>query len=84
MVLYLKYFVINVGLGEEGWVVPVRSEWKLNLEIPERRSLAISESNSSYILAAERTQRKDPLNGFKIYTGGWNISNDHYWAVRIN
>lgn len=37
--------------------------------------------NSSLILAAKRTKRKDPLDGFKKYTGGWNISNKHYWAV---
>ncbi|XP_068308045.1 uncharacterized protein [Pyrus communis] len=35
---------------------------------------------SSIVLAAQRTQRKDPLNGFKRYTGGWNISDHHYWA----
>lgn len=37
----------------------------------------------SVALAAQRTFRKDPLNGFQIYTGGWNISSRHYWAVRI-
>ncbi|XP_059640610.1 uncharacterized protein LOC132282823 [Cornus florida] len=36
--------------------------------------------NSSIALAAKRTYRKDPLDGFKRYTGGWNISNHHYWA----
>lgn len=37
--------------------------------------------NSSLILAESRTQRKDPLNNFELYTGGWNIRNKHYWAV---
>ena len=37
--------------------------------------------HSSVVLAAERTRRKDPLDGFKRYTGGWNISEHHYWAV---
>ncbi|XP_020594874.1 uncharacterized protein LOC110034976, partial [Phalaenopsis equestris] len=37
-------------------------------------------NNSSFILASERTERRDPLNDFKHYTGGWNISNRHYWA----
>ncbi|XP_059592092.1 uncharacterized protein LOC100243982 [Vitis vinifera] len=32
------------------------------------------------VLVAERTKRKDPLSHFKQYTGGWNISNKHYWA----
>ncbi|CAI9092656.1 OLC1v1027966C1 [Oldenlandia corymbosa var. corymbosa] len=37
--------------------------------------------NSTYLtLAAKRTYRKDPLDGFNKYTGGWNISNEHYWA----
>ncbi|KAL0016450.1 hypothetical protein SO802_003519 [Lithocarpus litseifolius] len=36
--------------------------------------------NSNFILASERTQRKDPLNGFKKYTKGWNIRDRHYWA----
>lgn len=37
--------------------------------------------NSSLILAKSRTDRKDPLNNFARYTGGWNITNKHYWAV---
>lgn len=36
--------------------------------------------NSSLVLAAERTHRRDPLEDQSYYTGGWNISNDHYWA----
>ncbi|OVA03304.1 hypothetical protein BVC80_517g5 [Macleaya cordata] len=36
--------------------------------------------NTTLILAAKRTHRKDPLNSFKRYTGGWNISEQHYWA----
>ncbi|GJN22485.1 hypothetical protein PR202_gb10050 [Eleusine coracana subsp. coracana] len=37
-------------------------------------------ANSSFVLAADRTYRKDPLNGFRKYPGGWNISEVHYWA----
>lgn len=36
--------------------------------------------NSSLILAARRTHRHDPLDDFKRYGGGWNITNQHYWA----
>ncbi|KAJ6354703.1 hypothetical protein OIU77_005331 [Salix suchowensis] len=32
------------------------------------------------VLAPKRTYRKDPLSDFKRYTGGWNISDRHYWA----
>ncbi|KAL5212135.1 hypothetical protein ABZP36_022982 [Zizania latifolia] len=54
--------------------------------LPVRRSIAEAPvdinvtTNSSFILAQERTYRKDPLNGFRKYTGGWNISELHYWA----
>eukprot|EP01018_Ginkgo_biloba_P015561 Gb_28682 [translate_table: standard] len=40
----------------------------------------IVENNGSLILAAHRTHRPDPFNGFKRYSGGWNFSNEHYWA----
>ncbi|KAJ8560250.1 hypothetical protein K7X08_004308 [Anisodus acutangulus] len=36
--------------------------------------------SSSLVLATKRTYRKDPLNGFKRYSGGWNINDHHYWA----
>lgn len=36
--------------------------------------------NPLLVLAPERTYRKDPLDGFKRYTGGWNIRDRHYWA----
>ncbi|KAK8602093.1 hypothetical protein V6N13_058251 [Hibiscus sabdariffa] len=45
----------------------------------ERRNLAEG-NGGDLILAENRTYRKDPLNDFKKYTGGWNISNQHYWA----
>ncbi|KAJ0091718.1 hypothetical protein Patl1_12521 [Pistacia atlantica] len=38
------------------------------------------EGSSSIVLAAKRTYRRDPLNGFRRYTGGWNIKEVHYWA----
>lgn len=34
--------------------------------------------NSSLVLAADRTHRKDPLRNGAYYTGGWNISDKHY------
>lgn len=38
------------------------------------------ENYSTFVLASKRTLRKDPLNGFKKYTKGWNLSDRHYWA----
>ncbi|XP_010908363.1 uncharacterized protein [Elaeis guineensis] len=60
------------GRGEDGLVI-----WRRFLA---ENSSSVELSNSSFILAAERTDRKDPLDGYKHYTGGWNISNKHYWA----
>ncbi|XP_042384961.1 uncharacterized protein LOC121976726 [Zingiber officinale] len=48
------------------------------LIITQKRSML--EQNKSFILAAERTHRRDPLNAFRFYTDGWNISNHHYLA----
>ncbi|KAL5183473.1 hypothetical protein HKD37_17G047352 [Glycine soja] len=35
-------------------------------------------TTTTLVLAKERTRRKDLLNGFQRYTGGWNISNVYY------
>lgn len=40
--------------------------------------------NASLILAQKRTSRKDPLDNFNRYIGGWNISNNHYIAVSFH
>lgn len=37
-------------------------------------------SNYSIILAEHRSRRPDILNKFRLYRGGWNITNRHYWA----
>ncbi|XP_022730635.1 uncharacterized protein LOC111285439 [Durio zibethinus] len=49
-------------------------------EGPIGEPVPVEISTSPLVLAAERTYRKDPLNGFKRYTGGWNIRERHYWA----
>lgn len=41
---------------------------------------AAANTTTSLILAQHRTTRKDPLDHFNRYTGGWNISNRHYIA----
>ncbi|KAF5197150.1 Envelope glycoprotein b, partial [Thalictrum thalictroides] len=60
--------------GEEDWIAGQRRF------IAEGSRTDESVNNSSLILAAERTKRRDPLNDFNRYTGGWNISERHYWA----
>ncbi|XP_062192066.1 uncharacterized protein LOC133895619 isoform X2 [Phragmites australis] len=32
------------------------------------------------VLAEERTRRPDVLHRLKMYEGGWNVTNKHYWA----
>lgn len=57
----------------------VEEEW--GTSVKERFMAEEKGENSSLILAANRTKRKDPTENFNIYTGGWNISNTHYWTV---
>ncbi|KAG6523823.1 hypothetical protein ZIOFF_013710 [Zingiber officinale] len=64
------------GKGQEKGLGPWR---RLVAEAPVTKNGTVE--NSTFILAAEKTYRKDPLNGYKHYTGGWNISDQHYWAV---
>ncbi|KAL9249013.1 hypothetical protein AKJ16_DCAP00251 [Drosera capensis] len=45
-----------------------------------RRGVNEIVENSSLVLAEERTHRRDPLDGFRRYAGGWNISDTHYWT----
>lgn len=33
------------------------------------------------IMAEEKTRRPDVLQNLKLYKGGWNITNVHYWTV---
>uniref|UniRef100_A0A1J3GZ23 Transmembrane protein n=1 Tax=Noccaea caerulescens TaxID=107243 RepID=A0A1J3GZ23_NOCCA len=39
-----------------------------------------SDFSDYLVLAADRTKRPDILRAFKPYRGGWNITNNHYWA----
>lgn len=55
------------------------SLWKLKRYLAEEPT-----DNSTLILAEKRTQRKDPIDNFHKYKGGWNISNKHYWAVSFS
>jgi hypothetical protein len=34
-----------------------------------------------FVLAKDRTARKDPLEDLKTYTGGWDVTSKNYWAV---
>ncbi|XP_056851091.1 uncharacterized protein LOC108828495 isoform X2 [Raphanus sativus] len=56
----------------------VEEEW--GTSVKERFMAEKNGENSSLILAAKRTKRKDPTDNFNLYTGGWNISNTHYWT----
>jgi hypothetical protein len=69
------FYVIEVFVGREyGGVV----QWNTRRSLVEENT-----GNSSLILVETRTYMKDPLDGFNRYSGGWNISNQHYWAVSV-
>ncbi|KAG0491946.1 hypothetical protein HPP92_005344 [Vanilla planifolia] len=83
--LTISIFFIYCGADSPKNPLPGRGGYGLDsfrrsvAEGPSAISANLS-NNSSFVLASERTDRRDPLNDFKYYTGGWNISNRHYWA----
>ncbi|CAI0388997.1 unnamed protein product [Linum tenue] len=49
--------------------------------LADDNSTEVGDGNSTtFVLAGERTRRKDPSDNLEIYTGGFNISNLHYWT----
>lgn len=75
-----SFFVSNFFLGmvDEGEYGAV--SWGMKRSALEDTS-GEPEYNSSLILAAKRTHRRDPLDNFKYYKGGWNISHKYYLSV---
>ncbi|KAL1189941.1 hypothetical protein V5N11_012701 [Cardamine amara subsp. amara] len=56
---------------------PNFGSWKNGISLAPGPSAEISDY---LVLAAHRTKRPDILRAFKPYHGGWNITNNHYWA----
>ncbi|RLN08081.1 hypothetical protein C2845_PM11G00770 [Panicum miliaceum] len=42
--------------------------------------IAAARRAAPVVLLFLKTHRKDPLDGLRYYAGGWNISDEHYWA----
>ncbi|KAL9445614.1 hypothetical protein AB3S75_018584 [Citrus x aurantiifolia] len=93
--LFLPFLVIFLSLflfTRQTSASPHHSHFHTVVPIPEREYGGVSlwklkrylaeepTDNSTLILAEKRTQRKDPIDNFHKYKGGWNISNKHYWA----
>jgi hypothetical protein len=62
----------------------VEFSWGARRSVVEAPISEPVEDSPVLVLAPKRTYRKDPLNDFKRYTGGWNISDRHYWAVSLS
>ncbi|KAF5192111.1 envelope glycoprotein B [Thalictrum thalictroides] len=65
----------SIGMIGGGGLI---SELVMSSLLEESNNITLD--NSALVLAADRTNRIDPLNGRKRYKGGWNISNHHYWS----
>ncbi|MQL95328.1 hypothetical protein Taro_028020 [Colocasia esculenta] len=50
---------------------------------PGRRNLVEEQKAVDPSRTLDRTARVDPLDGFKRYRGGYNITNKHYWSSTI-
>ncbi|KAL8142032.1 hypothetical protein V2J09_015064 [Rumex salicifolius] len=59
----------NLGLFKSG-----------NLDEAQAPGPGVDEPQKILVLAENRTRRLDILNDLKKYNGGWNITNQHYWA----
>ncbi|KAK8664144.1 hypothetical protein V6N13_083944 [Hibiscus sabdariffa] len=46
----------------------------------EKMARIRSGNGTSILLAEEQTRRRDPLDHLNYYEGGWNITNQHYYA----
>ncbi|XP_038718361.1 uncharacterized protein LOC120011341 isoform X2 [Tripterygium wilfordii] len=58
----------------------LNEEYGVVVKAAERSDLEEEEKNSTIVLAATRTIRRDPLDHFNYYRGGWNITDSHYLA----
>ncbi|BBN18425.1 hypothetical protein MPTK1_8g02370 [Marchantia polymorpha subsp. ruderalis] len=67
----------DVPLSHEGYKLAVQGVMRHLLQAADD---GMVDMNGSFILAANRTARRDPLDHFNKYRGGWDIQNDHYWA----
>ncbi|KAF0890767.1 hypothetical protein E2562_004256 [Oryza meyeriana var. granulata] len=91
----LLLFLANVGVsdaGFEGRRVLLSDEqgrrgllasWRrliVETPLPAAGAAPPPPGNNSLALAAARTHRVDPLANLTMYSGGWNISDQHYWA----
>uniref|UniRef100_A0A0E0KVW5 Uncharacterized protein n=1 Tax=Oryza punctata TaxID=4537 RepID=A0A0E0KVW5_ORYPU len=92
----LLLFLANVCLSDAGFEVSSRvlmsdeqgrrgllDTWRrLVVETPSpgAGAAAAPPGSKSLPLAAARTHRSDPLANLTMYSGGWNISDQHYWA----
>ncbi|KAK9706248.1 hypothetical protein RND81_07G113100 [Saponaria officinalis] len=86
LLIFSTYFIFSLNLSNaflDSQPSSFSGEYKLeNSNNNNRRSLAENTENNSspLILAEKNTHRRDPLNHFKRYSGGWNISDQHYWG----
>ncbi|KAF4373103.1 hypothetical protein F8388_019285 [Cannabis sativa] len=78
------YFQISPTPSSSGWESEKLWGKSPTMSFVEGPFMAPVEDYSSVVLAAERTRRKDPLDGLKLYTRGWNISDHHYWAYSLD
>ncbi|KAJ0008356.1 hypothetical protein Pint_30228 [Pistacia integerrima] len=77
-------FSLAHGLGIHGTIDEDEYgvfSWAMRRSVLDDNNVEHVEDNSTLILAADRTHRKDPLDDFNYYKGGWNISEKHYFSV---
>ncbi|KAF8014100.1 hypothetical protein BT93_H0060 [Corymbia citriodora subsp. variegata] len=51
--------------------------------VPGRHLLQVDKASDTVKYSGDDTVRVDPLNKFKKYRGGYNLTNKHYWSSTI-
>jgi len=73
--------VFDIDMEDGGHEVLTR--WENDDDVKRRSLVEDATSSSPMVLAQQRTLRKDPSDHFRLYTGGWNLTDSHYWASAI-
>ncbi|GAB2238017.1 hypothetical protein Droror1_Dr00015919 [Drosera rotundifolia] len=85
LVIFITFFTnANGSVNRNGYLLNGDLRWETTRTVATVARRGMEEEGvgniSSLVLAGNRTHRRDPLDDFKWYTGGWNISDKHYWA----
>ncbi|XP_030459201.1 uncharacterized protein LOC115679679 isoform X1 [Syzygium oleosum] len=79
-VLPILLLIVIFGVG---WKVIAENTLSSHGRAPGRRLLQVDNASDTSKYSGDNTDRVDPLDNFKKYRGGYNLTNKHYWSSTI-